>query len=174
MAEKLNLDEIDLSVYTIDELVGLSRRIDAEYQRQHVLEMIPEQIDEQIKKYQDAAGTTRDEGAAWVQPTGALDAYPAGAEVMLNGKTYVSQIPANVWKPADPSDPQSARWWKEKTDGPTEAPATGGTPAWDGNGHTYKVGDTVTYQGATYKVLQAHTSQAGWTPAAVASLYAKA
>ena len=35
----------------------------------------------------------------------------------------------------------------------------------------YAVGDLVTYQGTTYKCLQAHTSQAGWTPSAVPALW---
>lgn len=35
----------------------------------------------------------------------------------------------------------------------------------------YKVGQLVTYQGKTYTCLQAHTSQAGWTPTAVPALW---
>lgn len=35
----------------------------------------------------------------------------------------------------------------------------------------YKIGDLVTYQGATYRCIQAHTSQAGWTPPAVPALW---
>ncbi len=38
--------------------------------------------------------------AAWVQPTGAHDAYPLGAKVTFKGKVYESKIPANVWSPA--------------------------------------------------------------------------
>lgn len=38
--------------------------------------------------------------AAWVQPTGAQDAYPLGAKVTYNGRVYESLIPANVWSPA--------------------------------------------------------------------------
>ena len=37
--------------------------------------------------------------AAWVQPTGAHDAYPLGAKVTFNGRVYESKIPANVWSP---------------------------------------------------------------------------
>lgn len=36
------------------------------------------------------------------------------------------------------------------------------------------VGDLVSYSGVVYRCLQAHTSQAGWTPSAVASLWAVA
>jgi hypothetical protein len=38
-------------------------------------------------------------------------------------------------------------------------------------GVAYKVNDIVTYQGKTYKCLQAHTSQAGWTPSVVPALW---
>ena len=38
--------------------------------------------------------------AAWVQPTGAHDAYPLGARVTFNGRVYESKIAANVWSPA--------------------------------------------------------------------------
>lgn len=45
-------------------------------------------------------------------------------------------------------------------------------PAWDGDGHSYAVGDRVTYNDTLYKVLQAHTSQSTWTPADAPSLFA--
>ena len=35
----------------------------------------------------------------------------------------------------------------------------------------YKVNDRVTYLTHTYKCLQAHTSQAAWTPVAVPALW---
>ena len=38
-------------------------------------------------------------------------------------------------------------------------------------GVAYKVGDQVTYNGATYQCLQAHTSQPDWTPPAVPALW---
>lgn len=43
----------------------------------------------------------------------------------------------------------------------------------DGNGVAYEVGKRILYNGVLYKVLQAHTSQAGWTPVAAPSLFAK-
>ena len=46
-------------------------------------------------------------------------------------------------------------------------------PNWSGDGVQYKVDDRVRYEGVLYKVLQAHTSQAGWTPVLAASLFAK-
>lgn len=46
-------------------------------------------------------------------------------------------------------------------------------PTWKEDGHTYAAGDRCTYGGKLYKVLQAHTSQAAWTPAAAPSLFAE-
>ena len=46
-------------------------------------------------------------------------------------------------------------------------------PNWSGEGIQYTVGDRVRYNEVLYKVLQAHTSQQGWTPIAAPSLFAK-
>ena len=43
----------------------------------------------------------------------------------------------------------------------------------DGNGVAYEVGKRVLYNDILYKVIQAHTSQAEWTPTAAPSLFAK-
>ena len=45
-------------------------------------------------------------------------------------------------------------------------------PKWQ-EGKEYVVGDRVLYLGTLYKVLQAHTSQAGWEPDITPSLFAK-
>ncbi|MDK1474951.1 alpha-lytic protease prodomain-containing protein [Streptomyces sp. 549] len=52
--------------------------------------------------------------------------------------------------------------------GPGDPGEPGGTWA---VGTVYKVGDRVTYGGATYRCLQAHQAQAGWTPPAVPALW---
>lgn len=46
-------------------------------------------------------------------------------------------------------------------------------PAWNGNSVSYTIGDRVIYGGVLYKCLQAHTSQATWTPTDAPSLWAK-
>ena len=58
----------------------------------------------------------------------------------------------------------------------TEAEAVAATclyPKWNGNGAAYAKGQRVQYDGVLYTVLQNHTSQAGWTPTAAPSLFAK-
>lgn len=60
--------------------------------------------------------------------------------------------------------------------GLTDAEAVAATclhPKWSGNGVAYAKGQRVQYDGVLYTVLQAHTSQAGWTPTAAPSLFAK-
>lgn len=47
-------------------------------------------------------------------------------------------------------------------------------PAWDGNGVSYQKDYYLTHNGKLYKVLQAHTSQADWSPDAAPSLFAEA
>lgn len=46
-------------------------------------------------------------------------------------------------------------------------------PRWNENGISYAVGDRVLYNGTLFKCLQAHTSQATWTPTDAPSLWAK-
>lgn len=40
-----------------------------------------------------------DEWPEWIQPTGAHDAYAAGAKVSHNGKHWTSDQDANIWEP---------------------------------------------------------------------------
>lgn len=51
-------------------------------------------------------------------------------------------------------------------------PEQAAAPAWSAQ-VAYAVGDRVTYNGETYEAIQAHTSQAGWEPPNVASLWVK-
>ncbi len=44
-------------------------------------------------------------------------------------------------------------------------------PVWDGNGVSYPKDYYLTHNGKLYKVLQAHTSQADWSPDAAPSLF---
>ena len=58
----------------------------------------------------------------------------------------------------------------------TEAEAITATclhPKWSGDSVQYTAGQRVQDDGVLYTVLQAHTSQAGWTPTAAPSLFAK-
>lgn len=58
----------------------------------------------------------------------------------------------------------------------TEAEAIAATclhPKWSGDSVQYTAGQRVQYENTLYTVLQAHTSQATWTPTNAPSLFAK-
>ncbi len=78
------------------------------------------------------------DGAAWVQPTGAHNAYPLGATVTHNGKTWLSLIPANVWTPG-------VSGWREVV---ASGPAAWVQPL--GAHDAYPLGAKVTHKGKTW------------------------
>lgn len=99
--------------------------------------------------------------------TGALD-WIANEPVVVgtlrkyNNKTYrclQAHTTQTDWTP-----PATPALWVE---------VTVTTPGAWAVGVAYKVNDIVTYNGSTYKCLQAHTSQATWTPPAVPALWQK-
>ena len=98
----------------------------------------------------------------WVQPLGSFDAYPINAKVTYGGYTWQSTIAANVWVPG------TGTLWTNLTPPPV-------SPNWSGASVAYKINDLVIYvpNGFTYKCIQAHTSQAAWTPPAVPALWTK-
>lgn len=63
-----------------------------------------------------------------------------------------------------------------KTESLTDEEAIAATclyPHWSGEGVEYAKGQRVQDDGTLYTALQAHTSQAGWTPTGAVSLWAK-
>lgn len=101
----------------------------------------------------------------WQQPSGAHDAYQIGDRVTHNGQVWESLVNGNTWEPGSPG--AESLWLLVDDDGgeePTEP------DAWQ-PGVTYAVDDIVTYDGATYRCLQSHTSQVGWHPVAVPALW---
>lgn len=138
-----------------------------ELERRHLLRTAPAEVEQLVEQYQEATG--RKDGDPWAQPAGAHNAYRRGAIVTHLGKRWESLTGANVHQPGDPADPQSYRWWKDLT--PEPDPEPGEARQWNPNGHQYSVGDLVKYQGKTYRAIQAHPSQPGWTPAAVPALW---
>jgi hypothetical protein len=89
----------------------------------------------------------------WLQPTGALDAYPVGFEVKHEGGKYRSLIPANTTLPTN------AQFW-EVLDAPPEPEIPAWAP-WPGFGPTYQIGDQVTHNGQTWESTAANNV---WEP----------
>ena len=95
--------------------------------------------------------SAHEDGAAWVQPTDAHDAYPLGRTVTHGGKTWENITPANVWEPG-------VSGWREQV--------AQGYPPWvqpTGGHDAYKVGDRVTFEGSDYESLIAGNV---WSPTA--------
>ena len=107
---------------------------------------------------------------AYVQPTGAHDAYAKGDRVSYNGAVWRSLIDANVWSP----DELMHSWFREGSIAEGEEPAPEepytGVAAW-APGLPLEVGDRVKYNGVVYVVRQAHTTQAGWEPTNLPALF---
>ena len=126
----------------------------------------------------DEAGTP-----IWCQPVGAFDAWPVGAVVAHGGKRWRNALSrVNVWEPGadgpvptweditpppadDPDDPQDSGQTP-----PIDTDPEPEVPAW-APGVAYITGEVVTHDAIEYRVVQAHTSQAGWEPPAVPALW---
>ena len=78
------------------------------------------------------------DGATWVQPTGAHNAFPKGVKVTHSGKTWESTTPANVWTPG-------VTGWREVV---AEGPAAWAQPL--GAHDAYPLGAKVTHKGKTW------------------------
>ena len=80
------------------------------------------------------------EHPVWIQPTGAVDAYPLGFVVEHNGADWRSEVAANVWEPGAVG---SESLWTDLT----AAPAL--PDAWVAG--TYPAGAEVTHNGSVWE-----------------------
>ena len=112
-------------------------------------------IDRLIRQYATQTGRDLSDGAEWVQPTGAHDAYPKGAIVSHDGKTWVSLVAANTWQPG-------ISGWREKV---TDDDGNPGIPEWvqpTGAHDAYQTGDEVRFEDRHYRsVIDGNV----WSPA---------
>ena len=101
--------DISLTELTIDELYELRSEVTQEIDSREKADRVAEQIRDLSMQLLDATG--REMQAAWVQPTGAHDAYPEGWEVTHNDKIWTSLIAGNVFEPG------VSGWREVTTDG---------------------------------------------------------
>lgn len=90
--------------------------------------------------------------------------YPLGATVTVDSTVYDVIQPFLYANAAWQVEHLGAHLAAQA--GPPGSPWAPSTP--------YGIGDLVTFEGSTYSCLQAHTSQAGWTPTVVPALWAPA
>ena len=88
------------------------------------------------------------------------DAFVVTRELEYNGTLYVT---ARAHDPSAVLSPSRTYDWRRAEPIPD-------APQWEG-GISYEVGDTVTYESVAYECIQAHTSQEGWEPPNVPSLW---
>ena len=120
------------------ELRRVKTMIDGELSRRETLANAEKRAADLNAEFLAAAGVT--DGDVWRQPTSAVDAYPKDWTVTHDGKTWVSLIAANVFKPGVSA-------WREVVD------ESAGAPEWvqpTGATDAYNKGDTVTFEGAEY------------------------
>jgi hypothetical protein len=89
--------------------------------------------------------------------------------VSIYGRAGSVPTPSSPSSPASPSPSESPSATASPTPSKTTAPAATPWKAYT----NYAAGDLVTYEGATYKVLEAHTSLPGWEPTALPNLFQK-
>ena len=142
---------MDLNALTDAELDDLRIEVLTEQERRGTLAQAPTQAEALATAYATAIG--RKDGDPWTQPTGAHDAVPLDRTVTLDGKTWRSLHPANVWRP-DPS----SRYWEVVSGEPSPEPWSAGT--------YYRINHKVTYNGQTWNCTHEHLGQVGWEPGA--------
>ena len=113
------------------------------------------------------------EAAVADEPAKDIAALPDGAVIGPGGRIAIggveyTNVSGAFLCPRTAGPAQYPQGWKQTT-----PPAADSAPAWE-PGAAYAAGARATYQGTVYKCLQAHTSQADWTPPAVPALWAPA
>ena len=142
---------MDLKDFTDDELERLRISVAVEQERRWTMRTVPDQMDKLVRDMLAASGQV--DGAEWVQPTDATNAYPKDWTVQHDGKTWVSLIAANVWEPGVSA-------WREVVE------EGSGAPEWvqpTGAHDAYQTGDHVMFEGAEYvSLIDGNT----WSPTA--------
>lgn len=144
---------IDVAALSDLDLTALLAALVNEHHRRAALNTAAQSIAQLQAQYlaaRDGTGTTPE----WVQPTGAMDAYPTGYVVTHRGKTWVALADNTTGEPG-------VAGWREQT--------TDGTPAeWvqpSGATDAYALGAVVTHNG---KVWVSKVAANVWEPGAVA------
>lgn len=113
----------------------------AELARRQTVETVNEQVAEVLRTSRaSGAITTPEVGAQWVQPTDATTAYMAGDVTTDGGKTWVSTVNYNVWRPGESG-------WREQTEDGSPAEYLSPTGSHD----AYNTDDLVTFEGEVYR-----------------------
>ena len=143
---------IDYTALTEEELYGVVEAAKTEIGRRQTEAAFTQHVADLYEGARDSGAITPPaDGAEWVQPLGAHDAYVKGDTVTHAGKTWVSTVTPNTWEPG------VSGWHPESVDG--------AAPEWvrpSGTHDAYALGDRVTYQGQEYESV--HPGANTWAP----------
>ena len=107
----------------------------------------------------------------YVEPTALWSlgtSYVSGDIVEYNGEEFIALENHTSAEGDEPVSGTATTLWDTY---PTSSQEGATIPEWDGNSVDYTVDDEVMYNGTQYICISAHTSQAGWNPEAVPSLW---
>ena len=155
-------------------------RISSEWNREGLLEKGQTEIIEELREQGTISQPSSPENPssvsdfeAWNNPgTIHSEMYLLGDIVAHGGRVWEStHAGLNHWEPGAPGI--DYRIWQDVTDdlidtGEPDDPLE--YPEWK-PGVIYSEGDVITHNGISYEVTQGHTSQEGWEPPAVPSLF---
>ncbi|MDO5625006.1 MAG: hypothetical protein Q4G71_09980 [Pseudomonadota bacterium] len=137
---------IDYKTLPLEELQSIAYHANHELHRRATIEDAQRQAEAIQVRYANAIG--RKDGDAWVQPTGAHDAYKQYFVCSHGGGSWESLVPNNVWEPG-------VSGWREivTDDGGEPLPVDDQWPHWVqpiGSHDAYKQGDRVTFEADRY------------------------
>lgn len=140
----------DFTDMPLDELQELLAAAQEELNARTLADQYGAKIDQVIREYASAAGRDLEDGAEYVPPSGAHNAYPKGAIVTYEGKTWRATRAGANGVPG-----QSPDWWL--------IPEEGEIPAWSQPhaGTEYELGAIVTHNGHVWE--NTHDVN-GWEP----------
>lgn len=149
----------DYTTWTDEALRDLATAVTTEQERRRTIREARDRIDEIVDEFE--AATEGNAPVAWETLTDRV--APGQRVIWTDGNVWRNR--SKAWLPSTANPETYPLGWAQESGLPPDV------AAWDGNGHAYKAGDLCSYQGVTYRVLQAHTSQPHWTPNIVPALY---
>ena len=161
---------IDLTAYTDTDLESLRVAVLNEQNRRYVLTTAAAQAAAIAQQYADAAAV--DPVLSKPVPAGQLPAVagPGTSITWTDGNVWTNRSGAFL-SPAIAGPGKYPMGWSQVTGLPTSVSPWAVGVAYYIADATHSSASLVTYNGKTYRCLQAHTSQAGWTPVAAVSLW---
>lgn len=157
---------MDYTTFTDEELDAARVAILTEQERRRTVAYAPEMIAEITARYQADADLL--DGTEYVQPTGAHNVIQPGSTRVFEGELWENTSGV----PLTHSPAEYPQGWTNRGAAEPVVPDPEDYPEWAVD-VDYEIDDVLTYDGAVYRVIQAHTSAAHWLPPVAASLYSK-